>query len=134
MNPIHGKSWGATQLIFATPNVEVHRIEIVPGGYCSEHFHKAKVNRFYVESGRLDILVWHGTEPDVTHLAAGQMTDVAPGLWHMFKARSAVVAWEIYWAESIASDIERRGIGGVEPAPDGAVYVSSSVPDLEMHE
>jgi len=62
------------------------------------------------------------------------MTDVAPGLWHMFKARSAVVAWEIYWAESIASDIERRGIGGVEPAPDGAVYVSSSVPDLEMHE
>ncbi len=126
MTTIHGKIWGSTRLIFRTANVEVRRIAVVAGGYCSEHQHQAKSNRFFVESGKLDILVWRGGEPDVTHLEPGLMTDVEPRLWHQFRARSAVVAYEIYEGYLVGDDIERRSPGGVKPIP------GSSGADIEF--
>ena len=124
MSTIQGKAWGQTRCVYAACNVEVHRIEVVAGGFCSEHQHTAKVNRFYVESGVLEVLVWHGDEPDVTRLTAGQMTDVQPNLWHSFKADTAVVAYEIYSSTSNASDIIRRSIGGVDVPALGPILTS----------
>ena len=50
-----GKVWGTTQCLLRLPTFEMHRLEIVAGGYCSEHVHNAKHNLFYVESGVLAV-------------------------------------------------------------------------------
>lgn len=117
-----GKFWGTTEALFEKNNVEIHRIEIKAGGFCSEHRHASKANAFFVESGTLDVLVWESEldgpkAADVTTLTEGQMMTVPPGKWHKFAAQSDVVAYEIYWVELNADDIERRTIGGL--AGDG---------------
>ena len=53
-----GKIWGETSPIFNKNNVEIHRIEIKKGGYCSKHKHEHKFNAFFVEKGKLQISVW----------------------------------------------------------------------------
>jgi len=107
-----GKVWGATQALFARNNVEIHRIEVEKGGYCSKHKHVGKWNMFYVESGELQVIVWSGDVQDSTILNAGDETAVPPGQQHQFRAVSDVIAYEIYWAELNVDDIVRETVGG----------------------
>ena len=111
------KIWGTTELIFAKNNTEVHRITVAAGGFCSEHVHQHKWNRFYVESGTLLVrrsVSGGGSELDMfaCKLSAGQSFDVQPGVWHQFEAKEATIAYETYWVE-LGEDIERRTQGGV---------------------
>ena len=114
MRTIQGKVWGQTEPLFSKNNVEMHRIECTKGGYCSKHKHKHKFNAFYVESGTLEISAWKVDYrlTDVTRVSAGEMTVVPPGELHMFRALEDTVAFEIYWVELSASDIERDTVGG----------------------
>ncbi len=112
---VAGKAWGETRTLFAANNVEIHRIAVRAGGYCSKHRHAAKFNAFYVESGRLAVKAWK-TEYDLideTVLGPGQMTVVPPGEFHEFVAREDTVAFEIYWTTLDPHDIERETCGGV---------------------
>lgn len=112
----NGKIWGTTEEIFGRNNVEVHRIEVIAGGYCSEHHHEQKWNEFYVESGELQITQWSPSSglKDITTLHAGDSTAVSPGVIHQFHALTEVVAFEIYWVALEGEDIVRRTVGGID--------------------
>ena len=121
---IQGKVWGKTSPVFFGNNVEIHRIEGKKGGFCSKHKHNAKYNMFFVESGKLEVTVFkdYGSEvlEDVTVLGPQTSTTVAPGDMHQFRVLEDCVAYEIYWVELSATDIERENVGGyVKPSSQG---------------
>jgi mannose-6-phosphate isomerase-like protein (cupin superfamily) len=108
-----GKIWGKTEALFNQNNVELHRIEVERGGYCSKHKHEHKWNMFFVESGELEVIVWTGGGVhDSTLLIQGDNTAVPPGVFHQFRAITDVVAYEIYWTDLSADDIVRETVGG----------------------
>lgn len=121
-NIVRGKIWGNTSTLFAKNNVEMARIEVKPGGYCSEHCHQYKYNLFFVESGELEVIIFRNdadtTIEDVTTLKAGESTFVEPGLYHKFRAVKETIAYEIYWVEIDPQDIQRNSVGGMKH-PDG---------------
>lgn len=110
---ISGKVWGSTELLEATSNCELHRIEAKRGGVCSQHLHQHKWNGFYVEKGCLLIRVWKNSYDlvDETVLKAGQYTKVAPGEYHQFEALEDTIAFELYWSEFDHNDIQRKNVG-----------------------
>lgn len=132
---INGKIWGATERIFDKNNVEIHRIVVKPGGFCSKHKHDHKFNMFFVESGSLHVEVFQNDYDlvDTTILQAGDATSVAPGVYHRFVATEHAVVYEIYWTELSASDIVREDVGGVNaPALEvGTISFTSSVKEKE---
>lgn len=109
-----GKVWGETFALFDKNNVEIHRIAIKAGGFCSKHKHEHKWNQFFLESGELQIEVWKSEYDlcDITRLRAGETMSVRPGEYHQFIALSDVVAYEIYWVELDSGDISREIVGG----------------------
>ncbi len=110
------KVWGKTWSLFSKNNVEIHRIEVRPGGFCSKHRHTSKHNMFIVEAGRLLVDIWREgmDEPDSGELRAGDQLVVPPGVYHRFKALTDVEAYEVYWVELDAGDIDRENHGGMD--------------------
>lgn len=115
-----GKVWGHTESLFQKNNVEIHRIVILPGGFCSKHMHRHKHNAFYCERGEIWIDVWKKDYAlvDTTRLGPGEICSVAPGEYHRFRTDKdcgapTIVVYEIYWTELDASDIVREDHGGV---------------------
>lgn len=114
MNNKQGKVWGNTQSIFNKNNVEIHRIEIKKGGYCSKHKHNYKYNAFIVLSGVIEVDIWKNDYDlvDKTIVQKGEMTTVKPQEFHKFKCIKEAVVLEIYWVELKEDDIERENVGG----------------------
>ena len=114
---IRGKIWGNTSTIFSKNNVEISRIVINKGGYCSKHRHDHKYNMFFVEQGKLLVVIYRRdaniTIEDKTVLRVGEMTYVEPNLFHYFEALENTIAYEIYWTEIYKDDIIRESAGGV---------------------
>ena len=111
-----GKIWGSTSTIFNKNNVEIARIEVKEGAYCSKHLHKYKYNMFLVERGVLEVTIYrydanHVIE-DVTILNDGDSTFIEPNLYHKFCAKEDTIAYEIYWTELDSNDIVRESVGG----------------------
>jgi len=114
MSVREGKAWGETEAIEQSPNMELHKIEIKKGGYCSQHKHQSKINGFLIISGELEIQRWKDYGLcDKTILKAGGWTKVPPGEQHRFKALKKTVAYEIYWVELNHNDIQRENVGGI---------------------
>lgn len=113
-----GKSWGETIALLSVPGVEVHRIEIEAGGYCSRHCHRTKFNAFIVESGRLEVKVWkEGGLIDKTELFAQDVMVVPPGEDHQFfnpDLLSTTSVYEVYWSQMCPHDIVRKSQGGIK--------------------
>ena len=108
------KVWGWTSRIFATDSVEVHRIECVKGGYCSEHSHRSKSNLFYCERGSLTVKIWRGNNLSITTLTPGLSCAIPPGLKHQFESNEdGTVAYEIYHVIIDPDDIQRESQGGI---------------------
>ncbi len=109
-----GKVWGTTDAIFTGQYFSVHVIKIDQGGFCSQHYHKRKLNHFHVLSGKVQIHEWPGEQdqPDTTELQAGQTYTVKAGVWHSFTAITPCTMLEIYEAAPIEEDIYRRSQGG----------------------
>jgi len=114
------KIWGETQFLFSKNNVEIHRIEIKRGGYCSKHFHNFKFNMFFVETGVLDVKVKENDSNIInsTILYGGDITTVEPRKLHMFLAKEDTIAYEIYWVELNGEDIVRESVGGMHKFED----------------
>lgn len=111
---VQGKVWGTTQCIFGDNNVEVWRINVKKGGYCSEHRHRNKYNVFYVECGRLQVTVTKDGMNDITILTSGMSTSIPPGEQHRFEALEDTIALEIYYIRLDPDDIERFSQGGLK--------------------
>lgn len=114
---VRGKIWGNTATIFDKNNVQIARIIVNKGGYCSTHLHNHKFNMFFVESGKLKVTIYRKDADsiieDITILTAGDMTYVEPCLYHHFEGIEDSIAYEIYWVE-IADDINRKSVGGMK--------------------
>lgn len=112
---IKGKSWGTTKTIIASPFTEVHKIEVVSGGYCSWHLHVKKWNAFIVTEGVLSIET-KGTTDGKTSLEvrAGEVCNIPPGTEHRFFNYSGAVArgLEVYYPDGLGEDIVRTTRGG----------------------
>ena len=108
------KIWGTTQDIWKNNNVEIHRIEIVSGGYCSKHYHDYKFNMFFIENGKLKVDVWESenNEMNSTIISSKESTIVEPKLYHKFEALEPTIAYEIYWVQLLGDDIIRSNFGG----------------------
>jgi quercetin dioxygenase-like cupin family protein len=113
---IQEKIWGKTGEIFSKNNVEIHRIEIIKGGYCSRHYHEYKYNGFFLESGKLTIHLYKKDSniEDITTLRPGDYTIVEPQVDHMFLAIEDSIAYEIYWSHLPENDIIRKNSGGIK--------------------
>lgn len=112
-----GKVWGETSLLWKTPLIEVHKIEVKPGGYCSWHKHRHKWNAFIVHEGAITIEIRKEAYPltDVTVLQKGDFTIVRPGEEHRFVAGLVpATAFEIYCPEPLSEDIVRSDLGGID--------------------
>ena len=110
-----GKVWGTTEPLIVNSSLEVHRITVMKGGYCSLHKHQSKYNAFYVMTGKL-IIERHKKNydlKDITRLESNEFTIVPPGEYHKFEAVYVTTALEMYWAELNHNDIIRNGVGGL---------------------
>lgn len=109
----HGKVWGSTEEIFSNGITSTHLIKIRKGGYCSEHRHERKTNKFHVILGELEISIWEDRDTvDKTVIEAGQSTTVPFGVWHQFRALTDVLCLEVYEVKFSGEDITRRTQGG----------------------
>jgi len=114
-----GKIWGSTELLLKTPFVELHRIYVKEGGFCSVHTHKHKWNLFYVISGELEVDVHQNNYDliDTTCLIEGEWTTVRPNEFHSFRAITDVEGLELYYPEPLSEDIIRKTVGGLQECP-----------------
>lgn len=121
MMALVGKAWGSTEVLLLTALIEIHRLKIKPNSRCSLHKHEFKWNAFHVTSGKLKIEV-HKNDynlVDTTELGPGDLTTVRPGEFHRFiTGDEPVEAIEIYYPETLSSDIVRKDCGGAV-APRG---------------
>jgi mannose-6-phosphate isomerase-like protein (cupin superfamily) len=110
-----GKRWGWTQLVGVYNSVEIHRIHVKKGGFCSHHYHEHKWNRFILINGQLTVKI-HRDDIDETILLPNMITDVPPKYWHEFEAQEASDALEVYWVPLDANDIVRddEQLGGLK--------------------
>lgn len=110
-----GKIWGDTENVFSNGIVSVHFLNVLKGGYCSEHRHGQKTNQFYVIKGELEISIWEDKKTcDKTIIKAGQSTTIPFGVWHKFKGLTEAQCIEIYEVKFSGEDIERKTVGGLE--------------------
>ena len=104
--------------LFLRNNVEIHRMEILPGTHCSKHRHLCKFNMFFVESGVLGVRIWKNSYNlvDEVRLLHGESCVIPPGEFHQFfvEGNYPVTAYEIYWTELSPLDIQRDGVGGAD--------------------
>jgi len=112
------KSWGSKQRIFEGSNILFDRLDIVKGGFCSEHKHWVQFNKFYIESGLLKIDI-HTKSEIYTHLlddTNNRSIIVPPGLIHKFIALKETICYEIVFIKFKYNDITRifpNNIGGI---------------------
>jgi len=105
------KLWGTTEDLVRTPLCEIHRIRVLPGGFCSDHIHKHKWNAFAVLEGILDV-EYAGASVSLTR---GDVVAVPPNVEHRFFNHSSkpVLALEVYYPEVLSEDIVRSNTGGI---------------------
>lgn len=103
------KIWGTSECLISTPMLQLHRINFVRGGTCSEHYHRARYNAFYVLSGRLLIRTKHygGKWREETRVA-GDVLVIPPGVVHQFEGLTEGAALEMYYPGEVSEhDIVR---------------------------
>lgn len=114
---IAGKVWGETRLLWKTPFVEVHLLDVKAGAYCSMHHHERKWNAFVLIEGELTIEVEkaeYGLTDRTVLRARGDLMIVKPGEAHRFVTGTvSACALEIYCPDTLSEDIVRRDCGGL---------------------
>lgn len=92
------RPWGKWTRLYLDEQVELRRLEVLKGGYCTKHYHEYQANVFLVLSGQLTVYRW-GIDALVEVVTPGCQTTVGPYETHQFKAESGdVVAYEFNYA------------------------------------
>lgn len=68
------RPWGRWTRLYMDDQVELRRLEVEEGGYCTRHYHREQANVLFVVRGMLRVMFF-GNDPD-------QMPK-APGTWYM---------------------------------------------------
>jgi mannose-6-phosphate isomerase-like protein (cupin superfamily) len=107
------KFWGETRKVYQDQHCEVHHATPRAGGYSSRHVHEAKVNVFYVVSGRVTVTVYSDGKEAKFTLCRGHRFEVAPNIHHRFSADEDSELMEVYYLPTIRQfDIVRFDEGG----------------------
>ena len=105
------KVWGERRRIFLNDKCEIDLLYINKNSFCSTHSHIAKINKFVVVEGCLEIQTTYGTKI----LNKNEDFTVEPPMIHRFKALEDTIVIELaYVNEGIIdeSDIKRITQGG----------------------
>lgn len=100
---IEQKDWGTRERIFLNDTTTVDRLQIVKGGYCSNHFHRHKRNWFYILTGKLKISLGLSGIGGVI-LGPAESYCIPIDLTHNFEALEEVVCIEISSQVDISED------------------------------
>jgi len=114
---ISGKVWGCTSKLFSKNNVEIFRIVGKTGGKSSMHKHSHKYSMFFVEKGRIKVVIEKNDYDlvDETILEPHQSMTIKPEEYHRFEVLdNDSICYEIYWTELDTNDIIRRDCGSLE--------------------
>lgn len=129
MSEVIEKPWGWSQEEVSNLFCQVHRIDIIVGGFCSWHKHLRKDNVFSVAKGRL-VVEYHGGLGDILQvvLQPGDTYTIGAGVVHRFRAPfESVRAFEVYYPSegydrmATATDIERYSHGGRDTNAGGSI-------------
>lgn len=108
-------------LVGRTTHTETYEISVKKGSYSSNHIHKDKANLFWVQKGRLFIILY-GKSPSLIEIPALSAFWVNPGVEHRFFAPEDTTALEVYMTPPSKkikwNDIERLDEGGVLCPPE----------------
>jgi len=100
------KAWGASETLWLDEQVQVERIRVRPGGFCSDHLHHHKDNSFVVYRGTLLVRVLTVEGWIDRSLSQGENILIPPLIRHQLLALSEVVAVEIYRAAVLGEMID----------------------------
>ena len=110
---LQDKEWGTEEIIFQNDTLCIHRIKINRGGKSTGgnfHKHRHKFNKFYVESGVLDIYVKSNNKDYYYQIGDDceyYSVTVFPNNLHRFEAITDCIVYEIYWVTCNLGDIVR---------------------------
>ena len=91
------RPYGKWQRLYVDGRVELRKIEIAAGGFCSWHYHDTKHNWLFVADG---VLLVHTERSDKWDAQTQKISSGQPGAWlpdgvrHQFEAETDVVAYE----------------------------------------
>lgn len=119
------KIWGIKQRIHSDNNNEIDLLQLKKNSFCSVHFHKEKINKFVLISGKVEIISELGTKI----LAINESFEVHPELTHQFKALEDSIMIEI--AYTVGSNISPKDI--IRKIEGGLIIdgVEMSIPELK---
>lgn len=113
------KVWGRTRIEAESPFYQLHRLEVIEGGFCSIHYHEHRANRFRVLSGEIEVIEWFADITKAVRLTAGNIHDVPSLVVHQFRVLRSGEVIEEYWPDRLGqhsvetSDIIRITEGGM---------------------
>jgi mannose-6-phosphate isomerase-like protein (cupin superfamily) len=102
------KPWGLSELLIREPTLEVHRLTIQAGGYCSIHFHCHKLQYLFVVSGRLRLRTFTATGrlSEERECATGDCVICDLDIRHQFEAVTDCLVYEVYQSESLLDPLD----------------------------
>jgi mannose-6-phosphate isomerase-like protein (cupin superfamily) len=112
------KAWGRKRRIAEGHDYIVEELEILPGGFCSRHFHRKTRNLFLVLTGWLVVTTKDDDGPALAvQLSRNSGYSVSPMVVHKFSAGDGATVIEISQTSDGSAydpgDIERLDAGGV---------------------
>jgi len=96
--------------MICTPALQLCFLDIDAGGFCTQHLHRNKINRFLVRAGRLSVFVWTGGDVVETLLRPGEHLDVPAWTVHQFRADDPCRCWEAYFPAHADATVQREDI------------------------
>ncbi len=93
------RPWGRWTRVYFDGVLEVRKLEVKRGGFCTKHFHRTKINTFIVVVGTLQVRQWPDPrvveDTDMRPAAyAGQALTVQPYIPHRFYGLTDAVVYE----------------------------------------
>ncbi len=89
------KPWGYELRFVRTDRYAGKLLFIKAGSQLSLQYHEKKDEAFYVQSGRLDLVVGRGSEQEVVPMGPGDSQRITPGTVHRFRAVTDTLIFEV---------------------------------------
>jgi len=111
------KVWGETRELISTDFYAKYELKLKVGGYCSLHYHMHRANRFWVTTGRVEVVEWYGPKVVKHLLGPDNKLDVPSLVPHVFIVHATGEMIEEYYADRGSrvrrDDIVRLTEGGM---------------------
>lgn len=82
---VHPKVWGEEHWIVNNEKYCGKKMLLRKGFQCSLHYHKLKHETFYVQSGRVLMIMGHDDNQGIRELLPGDTVTIAPYVKHSFR-------------------------------------------------